>query len=90
MSEVSAMQERMDTALNDQVEELYRTMGTSFAEAISDIARQSVEENTMPSERHVPFAGRKRQLGIADGEYRIPDDIDWCNDEIAVMFGVNK
>ena len=30
----------------------------------------------------------KRRLGIADGMYKIPDDIDACNDEIARMFGV--
>ena len=30
----------------------------------------------------------KRRLGIADGMYDIPDDIDACNDEIARMFGV--
>ena len=30
----------------------------------------------------------KRKLGIADGMYDIPDDIDTCNDEIARMFGV--
>ena len=31
----------------------------------------------------------KRRIGIADGLYNIPDDIDTCNDEIAEMFGVN-
>ncbi len=30
----------------------------------------------------------KRTLGIANGKYTIPDDIDGCNDEIAEMFGV--
>lgn len=30
----------------------------------------------------------KRRLGIADGMYNIPNDIDACNDEIARMFGV--
>lgn len=28
------------------------------------------------------------KLGIANGKYRIPDDIDGSNDEIAEMFGV--
>ena len=27
-------------------------------------------------------------FGIAKGKYKIPDDIDECNDEIAKMFGV--
>lgn len=31
---------------------------------------------------------KKRRLGIADGKYNIPDNIDVCNDEIAKMFGV--
>ena len=31
---------------------------------------------------------RGRKLGIADGRYNIPDNIDACNDEIAQMFGV--
>ena len=30
----------------------------------------------------------KRTLGIANGKYTIPDDIDGCNDEIAEMLGV--
>ncbi len=32
----------------------------------------------------------KRTLGIANGKYNIPDNIDACNDEIAEMFGVNE
>lgn len=30
-----------------------------------------------------------RSFGMAKGELRYPDDIDFCNDEIAQMFGVN-
>ena len=30
----------------------------------------------------------ERKLGKADGMYNIPDSIDACNDEIALMFGV--
>ena len=33
---------------------------------------------------------QNRKLGIADGKYSIPDNIDICNDEIARMFGVNE
>ena len=32
----------------------------------------------------------RRKLGIADGMYSIPDNIDTCNDEIARMFGVSE
>lgn len=29
------------------------------------------------------------RLGVAKGKFSIPDDIDFCNNEIADMFGVN-
>lgn len=30
------------------------------------------------------------RLGVAKGKFDVPDDIDFCNDEIAEMFGVNE
>jgi hypothetical protein len=30
-----------------------------------------------------------RRIGIAEGEFIVPDDFDDCNSEIAEMFGVN-
>ena len=39
---------RMDSDLKTQVEELYRSLGTSFAEAVRMFARQSVQEGGMP------------------------------------------
>ena len=36
----------------------------------------------------VDVSRKKVRLGIADGRYAIPDDIDSCNEEIARMFGV--
>ena len=32
----------------------------------------------------------QRKFGVAKGEFEIPDDIDFCNDEIAEMFGVDE
>ena len=32
----------------------------------------------------------KRYFGCAKGELSYPDDIDFCNDEIAEMFGVDE
>ena len=29
------------------------------------------------------------RIGVAKGKFEVPDDIDFCNDEIADMFGVN-
>ena len=31
-----------------------------------------------------------RSFGMAKGELQYPDDIDFCNEEIAEMFGVDK
>ena len=83
----AVMQVRMDASLKEQVENLYRSMGTSFAEAVIIFAKQSVEENAMPFTMRGPK--RKVVLGVARGKYDIPADIDGCNDEIAAMFGVN-
>ena len=47
--------------------------------------------NGSPSDEHKATGDvqiPKRRLGIADGIYNIPDNIDACNDEIAKMFGV--
>lgn len=32
----------------------------------------------------------RRTLGIANGKYFIPDDIDECNYEVAEMFGIKE
>lgn len=32
-------------------------------------------------------ASSSRRIGIAKGELKYPDDIDFCNDEIAELFG---
>ena len=44
----ATLQIRIDSALKEQVEALYRSMGTSFAEAVRIFAKQSVLENGMP------------------------------------------
>ena len=38
---------------------------------------------------HVSSTETKRKLGIGNGKYMIPNNIDECNDEIAEMFGVD-
>ena len=86
MPKEAVMQIRMDANLKEQAETLYRNMGTSFAEAVRIFAKQSVEENAMPF--IMRYSKRKVVLGVAEGKYVIPDDIDRHNDEIAAMFGV--
>lgn len=90
MAKKSVLQVRMDDDLKKEAEALYRRMGTSLAEAVRIFARQSVEENAMPFVIHVPVGGAERKLGIADGEYDIPDDIDADNGVIAEMFGAQS
>lgn len=44
-----------------------------------------------PVIRMVPFVAKPAQnrIGIAQGKINCPDDIDFCNDEIADLFGMN-
>ena len=58
----AVMQVRMDAGLKEQVEKMYRNIGTSFAEAVRTFAKQSVEENAMPFTMRVPK--RKVVLGV--------------------------
>lgn len=44
----STLQIRMNGDLKTQVEELYRSLGTSFAEAVRIFAQQSLREGGMP------------------------------------------
>lgn len=44
----ATVQIRMDKELKSQVEELYRSLGTSFTEAVRIFAQQSVREGGMP------------------------------------------
>lgn len=48
MSMDATMQIRMDGELKAQVEELYHSLGTSFAEAVRIFAQQSIREGGMP------------------------------------------
>lgn len=32
---------------------------------------------------------KSNRLGVAKGKFDVPDDIDFCNDEIAQMFGAD-
>ena len=44
----ATLQIRMNSDLKAQVEKLYRSMGTSFAEAVRIFAQQSLREGGMP------------------------------------------
>ena len=44
----ATLQIRINGELKTQVEELYRSLGTSFAEAVRIFAQQSIREGGMP------------------------------------------
>ena len=48
MAMESTLQVRMDSALKAEVEALYKSLGTSFAEAVRIFAQQSTREGGMP------------------------------------------
>lgn len=48
MSMDATLQVRMDKQVKASVEELYRSLGTSFAEAVRIFAQQSLQEGGMP------------------------------------------
>ena len=48
MSMDATLQIRIDSELKTEVEELYRSLGTSFAEAVRIFAQQSLREGGMP------------------------------------------
>jgi len=68
MSKEATLQVRMDAELKEQVEELYRNLGTSFTEAVRIFAKQSLIENGIPFNI---TANRKSAFGIA-GKYANP------------------
>lgn len=90
MAKEATLQVRMDADLKEQVEALYRKLGTSFAEAVRIFAKQSVQEKAMPFIVHIPDKKNEKRIGIAKGAFEVPDDIDEYNDEIFSMFGGEK
>ena len=48
MAKQAVYQVRMDEVIKDQVEALYRRLGTTFAEAVRIFAVQSIREQGMP------------------------------------------
>ena len=74
MAKQAVYQVRMDEDIKNKVEELYRNLGTSFAEAVRVFAVQSIREQGMP---FVPTEVRGRCYGVlsalADPE-RIPQE----------------
>ena len=86
MAKEAMLQVSMDSELKEQVELLYQQLGTSFAEAVRIFAKQSVADGAMPFALRPSPVGGKRVLGLANGKYEIPDNIDESNKEILKLF----
>lgn len=87
MAKEATFQVRMDADLKAQVEELYKRLGTSFAEAVRMFARQSVQENGMPFTLHIPESKQTQRIGAAKGKLIVPEDIDQYNEDVLELFG---
>ncbi len=64
-------------------------MGTTFLEAESISAEKSVDNQGMPIDVNAT-PKQERPIGIAAGQYHIPDNIDAMNEEIAEMFDAGE
>ncbi len=87
MAKEATLQVKMDAEMKEQVELLYKRMGTTFAEGVRMFAKQSIEDNAMPFVLHLSHKDKGQRIGVAAGAFEVPDDIDICNDEITEMFG---
>lgn len=50
---------------------------------INSLSASLLQEKSTTSSKRI-----KRSFGMAKGKLQYPEDIDFCNDEIAEMFGV--
>ena len=62
MAKEAVYQVRMDADMKEQVEKLYQSMGSSFAEAIRMLAAQSLFEQGLPFK---PTVNSGKAFGIA-------------------------
>ena len=69
MAKEAVLQVRMDGELKESAEKLYRSLGTSFAEAVRIFARQSVTDQGMP---FVITSDRKSAYGML-AQYAKPE-----------------
>ena len=87
MAKESVLQVRMDAETKEQAEQLYKKLGTTFAEGVRMLAKQSIAENAMPFVLRLTNQNMGMRIGAAKGEFTVPEDIDGCNGEIETLFG---
>lgn len=71
MSKEAIVQIRMDASIKETVEELYKDLGTSFAEAVRVFAAQSIYEKGYPFKPRV-IKGDKKNMRGALSKYADP------------------
>lgn len=86
MGKDATLQVRMDADIKERAELLYKQLGTSLAESVRMFAAQSLEDNAMPFTLHLSKRSSGQRIGVAAGKIQIPDDPDFCNDEISELF----
>ena len=74
--------------------ELQTTIKKAYllSEKEQNMLAKLIEVFIQETEREVMLGEQKksrRVIGKFNGKYDVPDDIEFCNDEIARMFGVN-
>lgn len=83
----ATLQIRINGELKTQVEELYRSLGTSFAEAVRIFAQQSIREGGMPfrptlktweemADSEIDAKLAKSEADIAAGRTYTQDELD--------------
>ena len=75
MAMESTFQVRMDSELKAQVEALYRSLGTSFAEAVRIFAQQSLREGGLPFRPALKTWDELTEAEIDEKLSRSDDDI---------------
>ena len=87
MAMESTFQVRMDSDLKTQVEALYKSLGTSFAEAVRIFAQQSLREGGMPfrptlktwdemTAQEISAKLAKSEADILEGRVYSQEDVD--------------
>ena len=87
MAMESTFQVRMDSELKAQVEALYRSLGTSFAEAVRIFAQQSLRDGGMPfrptletwdemTAQEISAKLAKSEADIREGRVLSQEDVD--------------
>ena len=77
---------RVDDITKSQFEDICSSMGITVSSAILAFITKVVNIKGMPFA--INAVKRERKLGVANGKYNIPDDINTLDDEIAEMFGI--